>query len=285
MINMAKWRRWLCACIFKNWSFIAVDLFLHRFVTAVYPSLDDDVITSPYNSVLAMRQLTENADCVLPVENQVYCSIHSLTFWIVRWPQQANFVRTGLRTLTNILWRITTPKTHSVSIFQNMSDWKPLLGVDFSQIYYHRIRKTFWRNRPQQLKSQKPDWLIYLVTSTLTENFFCLLQALVDIVNKIYQALPPDKFGKRVFGSNVRVKKASALTASEGCVTRPSAEKPFDGMNNVVANMLLNLTRYKNRSQNYLDNYCINMTPTKRSSWKISLLLARRDSKDHWTWI
>ena len=37
----------------------------------MYPSLDDDVITSPYNSVLAMRQLTDNADCVLPVENQV----------------------------------------------------------------------------------------------------------------------------------------------------------------------------------------------------------------------
>lgn len=43
-----------------------------RIVTAVYPSADDDdVITSPYNSVLAMRQLTEHADCVLPVENQV----------------------------------------------------------------------------------------------------------------------------------------------------------------------------------------------------------------------
>ena len=42
-----------------------------RFVTAVYPSADDDVITSPYNSVLAMRELTEKADCVLPVENQV----------------------------------------------------------------------------------------------------------------------------------------------------------------------------------------------------------------------
>lgn len=42
-----------------------------RIVTAVYPSADDDVITSPYNSVLAMRELTEHADCVLPVENQV----------------------------------------------------------------------------------------------------------------------------------------------------------------------------------------------------------------------
>lgn len=45
-----------------------------RIVTAVYPSADDDVITSPYNSVLAMRELTEHADCVLPVENQV-CAV------------------------------------------------------------------------------------------------------------------------------------------------------------------------------------------------------------------
>uniref|UniRef100_A0A1A8ERN7 Tubulin, epsilon 1 n=1 Tax=Nothobranchius korthausae TaxID=1143690 RepID=A0A1A8ERN7_9TELE len=41
-----------------------------RIVTAVYPSAEDDVITSPYNTVLAMQELTEHADCVLPVENQ-----------------------------------------------------------------------------------------------------------------------------------------------------------------------------------------------------------------------
>ena len=55
-------------CIFyENYSLF----FSLRFVSAVYPSVDDDVITSPYNSVLAMHQLTENADCVLPIENQV----------------------------------------------------------------------------------------------------------------------------------------------------------------------------------------------------------------------
>ncbi|XP_047429921.1 tubulin epsilon chain isoform X2 [Mugil cephalus] len=41
-----------------------------RIVTSIYPSEEDDVVTSPYNSVLAMRELTEHADCVLPVENQ-----------------------------------------------------------------------------------------------------------------------------------------------------------------------------------------------------------------------
>lgn len=41
-----------------------------RVVTSVFPSEEDDVVTSPYNSVLAMRELSEHADCVLPVENQ-----------------------------------------------------------------------------------------------------------------------------------------------------------------------------------------------------------------------
>uniref|UniRef100_A0A8D0BUX2 Tubulin epsilon chain n=1 Tax=Salvator merianae TaxID=96440 RepID=A0A8D0BUX2_SALMN len=43
---------------------------VYRFVTAVYPSREDDVITSPYNSVLAMKELSDYADCVLPIENE-----------------------------------------------------------------------------------------------------------------------------------------------------------------------------------------------------------------------
>jgi tubulin epsilon len=48
---------------------------VHRFVVAVYPSADDDVITSPYNCVLAMKQLTDYADCVIPVDNQSLVNI------------------------------------------------------------------------------------------------------------------------------------------------------------------------------------------------------------------
>ena len=66
-------------------------------------------------------------------------------------------------------------------------------------------------------------------------------------MNKIQQALPPDKYGKRTYGPSTgaggRVKKESTLTASEGGVTNKSQEKPFDGMNNIVANLLLNMTR------------------------------------------
>eukprot|EP00520_Triparma_pacifica_P007099 CAMPEP_0118632028 /NCGR_PEP_ID=MMETSP0785-20121206/219_1 /TAXON_ID=91992 /ORGANISM="Bolidomonas pacifica, Strain CCMP 1866" /LENGTH=461 /DNA_ID=CAMNT_0006522757 /DNA_START=111 /DNA_END=1493 /DNA_ORIENTATION=+ len=44
----------------------------YRFATSVLPSSSgegDDVITSPYNSVLALNQLTEHADAVLPIDN------------------------------------------------------------------------------------------------------------------------------------------------------------------------------------------------------------------------
>jgi len=74
------------------------------------------------------------------------------------------------------------------------------------------------------------------------------LQALVDIVRKIETALPPDRTGKKVFGSGLpgigsRVKQESALTASDGCITKARDGKPFDAMNNVVGNLLLNITR------------------------------------------
>eukprot|EP00462_Mataza_sp_D1_P026532 CAMPEP_0175125944 /NCGR_PEP_ID=MMETSP0087-20121206/3581_1 /TAXON_ID=136419 /ORGANISM="Unknown Unknown, Strain D1" /LENGTH=463 /DNA_ID=CAMNT_0016407805 /DNA_START=34 /DNA_END=1422 /DNA_ORIENTATION=- len=43
---------------------------VYRFTTCVFPSEDDDVVTSPYNSVLSLAKLIEHADCVLPIHNQ-----------------------------------------------------------------------------------------------------------------------------------------------------------------------------------------------------------------------
>ncbi|PRP81836.1 epsilon tubulin [Planoprotostelium fungivorum] len=42
----------------------------YRFASVVVPSDNDDVITSPYNSVLALNKLSQFADCVLPIDNQ-----------------------------------------------------------------------------------------------------------------------------------------------------------------------------------------------------------------------
>ena len=44
---------------------------IYRFSACVFPSEENnDVVTSPYNSVLSTRQLIEHADCVLPIDNQ-----------------------------------------------------------------------------------------------------------------------------------------------------------------------------------------------------------------------
>lgn len=46
-----------------------------RFVCCVSPSKDDDVITSPYNTMLATRSLINSAHCVLPVSNDALIRI------------------------------------------------------------------------------------------------------------------------------------------------------------------------------------------------------------------
>ncbi|GBG58831.1 hypothetical protein CBR_g231 [Chara braunii] len=48
---------------------------VYRFSACVFPSADDDVVTSPYNSMLAVASLAENTDCVLPIENQALIEI------------------------------------------------------------------------------------------------------------------------------------------------------------------------------------------------------------------
>ena len=48
---------------------------VYRFSTPIIPSADDDVVTSPYNSILTLNALTEYADCVIPMENQALYDI------------------------------------------------------------------------------------------------------------------------------------------------------------------------------------------------------------------
>lgn len=128
-----------------------------RIVTSIYPSVEDDVITSPYNSVLAMRELTEHADCVLPVENQVPFS---------------TFCR---------LNRESEP--------------------------------FFFFSHPHSSSS---------------------LQSLVEIVNKIKHMSHTAKPG-------AAIRRDSSVISGQGGLS--GAEKPFDAMNNIVANLLLNMTR------------------------------------------
>ncbi|GAB4819952.1 hypothetical protein N2152v2_006998 [Parachlorella kessleri] len=50
---------------------------VHRFATSVFPSHDDDVVTSPYNALLSLSRLSRHADCAFPLENQALLDICS----------------------------------------------------------------------------------------------------------------------------------------------------------------------------------------------------------------
>lgn len=50
----------------------------YRFTVSVFPSKDDDVITSPYNALLSLAELNEHADAVFPLENQALMDMSAL---------------------------------------------------------------------------------------------------------------------------------------------------------------------------------------------------------------
>jgi tubulin epsilon len=151
---------------------------IHRFVVAVYPSADDDVITSPYNCVLAMKQLTEFADCVMPIDNQ---------------------------SLVNIVSKVesachTTSSSNSNSKFAS------------------NLRKT----------------------------------------------------------DPVKANSKNTIISSANCVNeQKKCEKPFDSMNNIVANMLLNLTsssRFEGSLNVDLNEITMNLVPFPRMHYLVSSL-------------
>lgn len=153
---------------------------VHRFVVAVYPSADDDVITSPYNCVLAMKQLTDFADCVLPLDNQ---------------------------SLVNIVNRI-----ESVCVSTQTS----VRAKSFSS----------------SLRNRDPSKVV-------------------------------------IDGNSTVISSANCSSANK------KSEKPFDSMNNIVANMLLNLTsssRFEGSLNIDLNEIAMNLVPFPRMHYLLSSL-------------
>ena len=102
------------------------------------------------------------------------------------------------------------------------------------------------------------------------------LQALIDITNKIYNAMPPSRPGKKVYPTReTQIKEASAITSSVKGVTKTSQEKPFDHMNNIVANLLLNMTssaRFEGSLNVDLNEITMNLVPFPKLHYLVSSL-------------
>ncbi|XP_054722050.1 tubulin epsilon chain-like [Uloborus diversus] len=91
-----------------------------RFVSAVFPSLVDDVITSPYNTVLANSKLIEFASCVIPFENKALTDICVQVS--AQKSNQAFFLKSGKSKLNDIRFTNTLMNVEKRKPFDEMNN-------------------------------------------------------------------------------------------------------------------------------------------------------------------
>ncbi|KAI8609279.1 tubulin epsilon chain [Chytriomyces sp. MP71] len=76
---------------------------VYKFATAICPSDDDDVVTSPYNTMLSLGRLIQSADCVLPVENQALLDICAKVASGLKRENPIEFSRPVASTVTSVV--------------------------------------------------------------------------------------------------------------------------------------------------------------------------------------
>ena len=98
----------------------------------------------------------------------------------------------------------------------------------------------------------------------------------MDICNKISSAVPPSDKGKKAATSSSRkqIKTNSAVTSGEGGTSK-GRDKPFDSMNNIVANLILNMTsssRFEGALNIDLNEITMNLVPFPKLHYLVSSL-------------
>lgn len=97
----------------------------------------------------------------------------------------------------------------------------------------------------------------------------------MDICNKVQSAIPPSKTGKKVHITSdgpLKAKANSAITCGEGGITK-GPDKPFDSMNNIVANLILNMTssaRFEGSLNVDLNEITMNLVPFPKLHYLVS---------------
>uniref|UniRef100_A0A3P8RZC2 Tubulin epsilon 1 n=1 Tax=Amphiprion percula TaxID=161767 RepID=A0A3P8RZC2_AMPPE len=112
---------------------------------------------------------------------------------------------------------------------------------------------------------------MYISKTCILTTFFCFpsllsFQSLVDIVNKIKIMSHSAKPGSVI-------KRDSTVISGQGGLSGP--EKPFDAMNNIVANLLLNITssaRFEGSLNMDLNEIAMNLVPFPRLHYLVPSL-------------
>ncbi|XP_076362055.1 tubulin epsilon chain-like isoform X1 [Tachypleus tridentatus] len=116
-----------------------------------------------------------------------------------------------------------------------------------------------------------------LATHQLTMFADCALpvenQALINICNQVSKALPCNAYNTGKTPTNISLKQESVFTSSLGVSAKHCKEKPFDQMNNIVANLLLNITsfsRFPGSLNMDLNELVVNLVPYRQLHFLVS---------------
>ena len=117
---------------------------IYKFCTIVFPGEDDDVVTAPYNSTLALAELDKYADCVLPVDNDALFRVQTKldklsskgkTTQVTDANAKSKSFDTINRIITNMLLNLTSSMRFHGSMNVDLSEIATNL-VPFSKLKY-----------------------------------------------------------------------------------------------------------------------------------------------------
>ncbi|KAG7398948.1 Tubulin epsilon chain [Phytophthora boehmeriae] len=188
---------------------------VYRFASVVFPSEDDDVVTSPYNSMLALRELTEHADCVLPIENEALMDL-SMRF--------EGTLNVDLNEITTNL--VPFPKLHFL-----LSSMSPMFATSDPRQQPRRINQMFAEvfQRDHQLIRANPRASVYLACGLLmrgdveVSDINANIQRLQSEVRMIHWNQEGFKVG--VCSVAPVGQKSSLLCLSNNCCIRETFER------------------------------------------------------------
>ncbi|KAI4500990.1 hypothetical protein M0802_003793 [Mischocyttarus mexicanus] len=160
---------------------------IDRYVSSIYPTGMEDVITAPYNTLLATKELIEHATCVFPAENKELLKMCETQIRNKDNMDQANFNALCLpfqdmnSIIVNMLLHLTSGSRFPGNLNINVSD------LSTNLVPYKRMHYILGSVRPVALTAPK---LLVTNTSKVQDILFTNAWSRTNQLTKIHPLQP-----------------------------------------------------------------------------------------------
>lgn len=151
-----------------------------KFSAVVYP--EDDVVTGPYNSVLAMNKLSEFSDCVLPVDNQALRNVLEFIEFEKKRKKNASDILEQGNENVQAFAKMNNVIAHMLNNLTCSMRYDGMLNVDLNEITMNLVP---FPGMPYLVSSLSP--LFSIIESQKAD--YSLDQEFDDIIDKKFQLM------------------------------------------------------------------------------------------------